>query len=120
MSVAPFAAVVHVVPDLQYLADTVRLQMRALSYEGHDLLELAEVSFLLRRQEREPFKERDHVFRDGVEVGDFIVPDPIRSASERSAPQMTLEERQDHSILLGHVKAQGNLPGNRVVLTWPE
>ena len=85
MRVTTLAAVVHVVPDLQYLADTVRAQMRALFYERHDLLELAEVSSLLRREKREPFKERDHVLYDSVEVGDLVVPHPVRSASERPA-----------------------------------
>src|SRR5215210_1171885 len=117
MSVATLAAVVHVFPDLEYLTDTVWVQMRTLPYEGNDLLELAEVPLLFRRQEREPFKERDHVLRDSVEVGDFVVPHTVRSAPERSASQMSLEESEDHTILLRNVEAQRDLPRHRVILS---
>ena len=47
MSVAAFAAVVHLVSDFEYLPDAVRSQMRASLYERDDLLELLKVSFLL-------------------------------------------------------------------------
>ena len=115
MGVAAFAAIVHLVSDFEYLPNAVRSQMRASLHQRDYLLELAKVSLLLGRQEREPFEERDHVLDDGVEVRHLVIPNAVRPASKSPTAQVSLEESEDDSILLRHVEAEGDFPGHHVI-----
>src|ERR1700752_4273002 len=92
--------------------------MRPTLHERYDLLELCKVSFLLGREKRKPFKERDHVFDDGVEICYFKIPNTIRPAAKSSAAQMCLEEREYYSVFLRHIETYGYLPWNRVIDPW--
>ena len=94
--------------------------MLALSYEGHNLLELAEVSLLLGGQERKPLEERYHVLSKSRQVGGLVVPHSVRPASKSAASQVTLEEGQYDPVLLRHVEAERDLPRNRVILSRSE
>src|SRR5918911_4486384 len=98
MGVAAFAAIVHLVSDFEYLPNAVRSQMRASLHQRDYLLELAKVSLLLGRQEREPLEERDHVLDDGVEVRHLIIPNAVRPPAKRAAAQVPFEESEDDSI----------------------
>ncbi len=100
MSVTAFAAIVHVVAYFEYLPDAVSSQVRAAFHQRDYLLEFGKVSFLLRRQKGKPFKERNHVLDDGVEVRHLKIPNAIGSASKSSTPQVPFEESEDYSILL--------------------
>ena len=84
MSVAVFAAVVHLVSDFEYFTDAVRSQMRASLHQRDDLLKLRKVSFLLGREEWESFKERNHIFYDGVEVRHLEIPNAVRPTAKSS------------------------------------
>ena len=85
MSVAAFAAVVHITANFEYFSDAVRRQMRAAFHERDNLLELCKVSFLLGREKRESFKERNHVLDDSVEVRHLVIPNAIGSAAKSAA-----------------------------------
>lgn len=58
MSVAAFAAVVHLISDFEYLPDAVRGQVRASLHQRNDLLELMKVSFLLWPTETGTFQRK--------------------------------------------------------------
>src|SRR2546423_12386122 len=108
MSVAAFAAVVHLVSDFEYFPDSVLRQVRASFHQRDNLLELCKVSFLLSRQERKPLEERDHVLDDGVEVRHLVIPNAVRPVTKSAAAQVTLEESEDDSIFLRYVEADGD------------
>ena len=120
MTVTTFASVVHTFTDLEYPPNTVSPQMLTLSNEGNDLLELAEVSLLLGRQERKPLEERYDVLRQSRQVGGLVVPHPARPTSKGATAQVPLEEGQYDPILLRYVEAEGDLPRYRVVFAWPK
>src|SRR5688572_13249853 len=120
MTVATFATVVHAFTDLEYLPNAVRPQMLTLLYEGHDLLELSEVSFLLGRQERKPLKERYYVLPQSRQVGGLVVPHAVGPTSKGATAQMSLEEGQYDPILLRYIEAERDLPRNGVIHSRPE
>src|SRR5260370_2115954 len=92
--------------------------MRAALHQRHNLLEFFKVSFLLRRKKAKPFKERNHVFYDGVKVGNLVIPNAVWSASESSAAQVSLEKSENHSIFLRYIKADRDFPRNRIITAW--
>ena len=120
MTVATFATIVHTFTDLEYLPNTVSLQMLTLSYESDYLLELTEVSLLLGREKRKPLEERYHVLCESHQVRGFVVPHPVRPASKGAAPQVSLEEGQYDPILLRNVEAERDLPRNGIILSRTE
>ena len=85
MSVAAFAAIVHLVSDFEYLPDAVRGQMRASLHQRDDLLELVKVSFLLGREEWESFKERNHILNDSIEVRHLVIPNAVWPSAKSPA-----------------------------------
>src|SRR5947209_4647708 len=103
MSVATFAAIVHVVANFEYLPDATSSKVRAAFYQRDYLLEFSKVSFLFGRQEGKPFEERNHVLDDGVEVRHLEIPNAIGSASKSPTAQVPFEESEDDSILLRYV-----------------
>jgi hypothetical protein len=66
VSVAAFAAIVHIAANFEYFPDAVLRQMRTAFYQRDNLLELCKVSFLLGREKRKSFKERNHVLNDSI------------------------------------------------------
>src|SRR5215210_2742680 len=94
--------------------------MLTLLYEGYDLLELTEVSFLLCRQKRKPLEERNYVFRQSRQVGGFVVPHAVRPTSKSATAQVPLEEGQYDPILLRYVEADRDLPRDRIILAGPK
>ena len=120
MGVTTLAAIIHVFANLKNLLNSVHSQMSTFFHQRHDLLEFCEVSFLLGREEWKPFKERNHIFYDSVEVRHLKIPNAVWSATKRSAAKISFEESEYHSIFLGYVKADGDLPRNRIVLAGPK
>ena len=100
MSISAFTAIVHAISNFENFMNAVFGQMRASLHQRDDLLELRKVSFLLSRKERKPFKERDYVLDDSVDIGYFVIPNPIGSAAKSSTAQVSFEESEDYPILL--------------------
>src|SRR5215210_6958132 len=120
MTVTALATIVHAFTDLEYPPNAVSLQMLALAYEGHNLLELTEVSLLLGGEKRKSFEERYHVLCESRLVRGLVVPHAIGPASKSAAPQVPLEEGQYDPIFLRHVEAERDLPRNGIILSRPE
>src|ERR1051326_5002141 len=116
MSMTTFAAIVHVFPNRENLLNSFRRQMTAFFHQRYDLLELRKISFLLSREKRKPFEERNHILYDGAEVCYLVIPNAIRSTSKSAVTQVSFKQSEYHSIFLRHVEADGNLPWNRIIL----
>lgn len=115
MGVAAFATIIHVVSNFQNFPDAILSQMRSHLHECNNLLELSKVSFLLRRQEAKPLKERDDIFDDGIEVRHLKIPNAVWSATKRAAAQVSFEKRKYYLVFLRYIEAKGNFPRHYII-----
>ena len=65
-------------------------------------------------------KERNDVGADRIEVIHLIHPHVIGFVPDLSALEMSLEQGENHLVLLRHVQAQRNFPGQLVILPLAE
>ena len=115
LRISPLSTVIHISTDPEDLSKALNGHVPTFLDDAGDLLKLSEVALLLRRQEPEPFEERDDILDDGVEVVDLIVPNAIVSLSERATSQVALEQSQDDPFPLRDIEAQRDLPRHPIV-----
>ena len=116
LAIPSFPAVVHVRPDPHDLEDSVLVLVPSFLDHLGDLLELGVISLLLRGQKLKAVEKRNHVLDDGIEVVDFVIPHPVRSAPECSAMKPSLVQGQDDLVLLRDVETHRDFPWNGVVV----
>ena len=85
-----------------------------------DGLEESEVPLFLLREKRKLSEERNNLLRDLLQSIHFVVPDPIRSGTDRSATEMMPDAPKDALFFLGNIETSRHFPRKLVVLPFPE
>src|SRR5215831_8481386 len=115
VDITTLSTIIHVASDGKYFDDIVSRQMAPTCQQHRELLELGEITLLLRRQETEALEERKDARTDRFEVVDLEVPHAVDPLPHHAATERLLEHVQDGALALRDVEAQRHLPGNYVV-----